>query len=114
MARVKRGTTKNKSRKYTLAQTKGFRHGRKSKKRQAYEAIAHAGNHAFNHRKDKKARYRQMWQNIINFAVRKHDLSYSKFIDLLNKKEAGINRKMLADIAKNNPSTFERIVKSVQ
>jgi len=114
MPRVKRGTTKNKSRKNTLAQVKGYRFGRSTKKKMATEAIAHAGAHAFNHRKNKKSNFRRLWNVKINAEVRKYELSYSKFIDMLNKKDIKINRKMLADLAENNPESFKRIVDAVK
>jgi large subunit ribosomal protein L20 len=110
MSRVKRGTTKNKSRKNTLAQVKGYRFGRSTKKSMATEAIAHAGAHAFAHRRDKKSNFRRLWNVKINAEVRKYELSYSKFIDMLNKKDIKINRKMLADLAENNPESFKRVV----
>jgi large subunit ribosomal protein L20 len=114
MPRVKRGTTKNKSRKNTLAQVKGYRFGRSTKKKMATEAIAHAGSHAFAHRKQKKSNFRRLWNVKINAEVRKYELSYSKFIDLLNKKDIKINRKMLADLAENNPESFKRVVDAVK
>ncbi len=114
MPRVKRGTTKNKSRKNTLAQVKGYRFGRSTKKKMATEAIAHAGAHAFAHRKDKKSNFRRLWNIKINAEVRKHDLSYSRFIDALNKKGIKLNRKMLADLAENNPESFKRVVDAVK
>ncbi len=114
MSRVKRGTIKNKSRKNKLAQVKGYRFGRSTKKRQATEAIAHAGNHAFAHRRDKKSNFRRLWNVKINAAVRKFDLSYSRFIDALNKKGIALNRKMLADLAENEPASFERVVNEVK
>lgn len=114
MSRVKRGTTKNKARKNTLAQVKGYRFGRSSKKRQAYEAIAHAGQSAFAHRRDKKSNFRRLWNVKINAEVRKYDLSYSRFIDLLNKKGITLNRKMLAEMAEHAPESFERVVNTVK
>ncbi|MFT7328101.1 MAG: large subunit ribosomal protein L20 [Crocinitomicaceae bacterium] len=114
MPRVKRGTTKNKSRKNTLAQVKGYRFGRSTKKKMATEAIAHAGAHAFAHRKDKKSNFRRLWNVKINAEVRKYELSYSRFIDALNKKDIKINRKMLADLAENNPESFKRVVDAVK
>lgn len=114
MSRVKRGTTKNKSRKNTLAQVKGYRFGRSTKKSMATEAIAHAGAHAFAHRRDKKSNFRRLWNVKINAEVRKYELSYSKFIDMLNKKDMKINRKMLADLAENNPESFKRVVDAVK
>ena len=114
MSRVKRGTVKSKSRKNTLAQVKGYRFGRSTKKRQATEAIAHAGAHAFAHRRDKKSNFRRLWNIKINAEVRKYDLSYSRFIDLLNKKGVRLNRKMLAELAEHSPESFKRVVDSVK
>ncbi|HLP86841.1 MAG TPA: 50S ribosomal protein L20 [Candidatus Paceibacterota bacterium] len=113
MTRVKRGTIKNKRRKNLLSQTKGFRFGRSTKKIQAKEALLHAGNYSFAHRKDKKADARAVWATNINAAVRPLGISYSKFIDGLKKKNITVDRKILSDIAKNNPETFARIVKSI-
>lgn len=113
MTRVKRGTMKNKRRKNILVQTKGFRFGRSTKVAQATEALAHAGAYSFAHRKDKKADARSLWTTRINAAVRPMGLSYSKLIDGLAKKKIGLDRKILSDIAQNNPETFTRIVKSI-
>ncbi len=115
MTRVKRGTTSLKTRRNVLKKVKGYRHGRKSKERQAREAIAHAGNHAFNHRRDKKADARRKWQVIINAALRGGDgMPYSKMIPLLKKKNIGLDRKVLAQIAKENPNSFSRIVEKIK
>ena len=113
MTRVKRGTIKNKHRKNILAQAKGFRFGRSTKKAQAKDALRHAGAYSFAHRKDKKADARSLWTTRINAAVRPFELSYSRFIDGLKKKNIEIDRKILSDIAQNNPETFARIVKSI-
>lgn len=113
MARVKRGTTKNKHRKNVLSLTKGFRGNLRKKERAANEAIAHAGNNAFHDRRKKKGEFRRLWTVRLNAAVREHGISYSKFIDMLKKKNVGLDRKVLADIAENNPESFERIVKTV-
>lgn len=114
MARVKRGTTKLKHRRNILAQTKGYRFGRSSKERMANEAIAHAGNYAFDHRKDKKGDFRRLWTVRINAAVRTLGLSYSRFIDALHKNNIGLDRKVLSQIAQEHPETFNRIVGKVQ
>ncbi len=113
MTRVKRGVIKNKRRKNILAQTKGFRFGRSTKEAQAKEAIAHAGAYSFAHRKDKKADARSLWTTRINAAIRPQGMSYSKFIDGLKKKKVGLDRKILSDLAQNNPETFTRVVKSI-
>ncbi len=113
MTRVKRGVIKNKHRKNILAQTKGFRFGRSTKKAMAKDALKHAGNYSFAHRKDKKADARSLWTTRINAAIRPLGLSYSKFIDGLKKKNIELDRKILSDIAQKNPETFARIVKSI-
>lgn len=114
MTRVKRGTTSLKRRRNILKQVKGFRFGRSTKERQAKDAIRHAGNHAFAHRRTKKRDFRRLWQVQINASVREVGLSYSKFIDMLNKKDIKINRKMLAELAEKNPETFTKIVEAVK
>jgi large subunit ribosomal protein L20 len=114
MPRVKRGTIKNKKRKNTLSQVKGYRFGRSTKKRQATEAIAHAGNHAFAHRRTKKSNFRRLWNVKINAAARLHDMSYSTLINALKKKDITLNRKMLADIAEHEPQAFTRIIDTVK
>ncbi|MEX0935009.1 MAG: 50S ribosomal protein L20 [Candidatus Paceibacterota bacterium] len=114
MSRVKRGTQKNKKRKRILKKTKGYRWARKSKKKQAKQAIFKAGSHAFAHRKDKKNDFRRHWTTIINYAVRPLGLSYSKFINKLSEKEIELDRKVLSQIAQENPDTFKRIVEEVK
>ena len=113
MTRVKRGVIKNKRKHNILSQTKGFRFGRSTKVAQAKEALAHAGNYSFAHRKDKKADARSLWTTRINAAIRPLGMSYSKFIDALKKKNIEIDRKILSDICLKNPETFSRIVKSL-
>lgn len=113
MTRVKRGVIKNKRRKNTLSQAKGYRFGRSKKEAQAKDALRHAGAYSFAHRKDKKADARSLWTVRINASVRALGISYSKFIDGLKKKDIKIDRKILSDLALKNPETFERIVKSI-
>ena len=71
------------------------------------------GIHAFAHRRDKKADFRQLWQVRMSAARKKHELSYSKFIGLLKKKNVLLNRKGLSERAHQYPAGFERIVKEV-
>lgn len=114
MSRVKRGTISLKRRKNVLAMVKGYRFGRGTKERQAKEAIAHAGSYAFAHRRDKKANFRGLWNIRINAAIRPFGMSYSKFIHALKLKNIEVDRKILADLAQNNPETFERVVNAVK
>lgn len=122
MARVKGGVTSLKRRRNILAMTKGYRFGRSTKKKQAREAIFHAGKYSFAHRKDKKNDFRRLWTVRINagldvagslVAATGKPLSYSRLIDALTKGNVLINRKMLALLAETRPTTFERIIKKV-
>ncbi len=113
MARVKRGTTKNKHRKNILAQTKGYRFGRKSKERVAKEAIRHAGVHAFRHRKTKKREYRQLFSLRINAAARDGGTTYSKLINTLKKSNVALDRKSLSDLAMKHPEVFARVLQQL-
>ncbi len=113
MARVKRGTTKNKRRKNLLAQAKGYRFDRKSKERIAHVAVRHAGIHAFKHRRAKKRDARALFTLRINAAVRPLGFSYSRFIDKLKKAHSSLDRKALSTLAKDHPETFERLVRSL-
>jgi large subunit ribosomal protein L20 len=110
MSRVKGGVTALKRRRSVLKQAKGYRFGRGTKERQATEALRHAGVHAFNHRRTKKREMRRLWTMRINAAVRPLGLNYSKFIAALKTKEIGLDRKILADLAENQPDVFKTIV----
>jgi len=113
MTRVKKGVHALKRRRSVLKQTKGFRHGRSTKERQAKEALLHSGNYSFAHRKDKKSHNRKLWNIKINALGRELGMSYSKIIDGLKKKGILLDRKILADLAENNPEVFSRIIKSL-
>ena len=110
MTRVKGGVVSLKRRRNVLKQVKGYRFGRSKKERQAREAIAHAGKHAFAHRRKKKREFRRLWQIKINAGVRNEGTSYSQFIGALKKKNIALNRKMLADIAEHDENAFKAIV----
>ena len=114
MPRVKRGTIAQKRRRNVLAQVKGYRFGRSKKEREAKVAIAHAGHHAFVGRRDKKNDFRRLWNIQINAAVRPLGLTYSKFINLLKKNEIELDRKILSQLANENPETFKRVVELVK
>ncbi len=114
MPRVKGGTTSLKHRKNTLARAKGYRHSRSTKERHANEALAHAGQQSFAHRRDKKNVFRQLWIVRLNAAVRENGFrSYSTFIDALKKKNIELDRKVLSTLAKENPEAFARFAKEL-
>lgn len=114
MARVKRGKTARARRKRLLKYTKGFRWGRKSKYRLAKEAFLHAGKHAFFDRRRKKREFRGLWQIQINAACQGLGISYSKFIAGLKKNKIELDRKVLADLAQNQPEIFKKIVEKAK
>ena len=93
-----------------MKQAKGYTGARSRTLRAAKEQVMHAGADAFTHRKDKKADFRKLWISRINAAARLHGLSYSKFIFGLNKADIKVDRKILADIAVNDPKSFKKRV----
>ncbi|MDP2705103.1 MAG: 50S ribosomal protein L20 [Patescibacteria group bacterium] len=110
MTRVKKGVHALKRRRNILEQTKGYRFGRSTKEREAKTAISHAGSYAFAHRRTKKREARRTWNIKIGAQARTFNLSYSKFIGALKKKNISIDRKVLAHLAENEPETFKRLV----
>lgn len=114
MPRVKRGTISLKRRRNVLKKAKGYIFGRSTKEKSAKVAITKAGVHAYTHRRTKKRDFRGLWNNRISAAVTPLGLSYSKFIHLLKEKNIGLDRKVLADLAKNNPETFARVAEQVK
>ena len=114
MTRVKKGVNALKSRKNVLKRTKGFRHGRSTKERQAWDAIYHAGAYAFAHRKDKKGDARKMWNVKISYGAKELGTSYSKLMGGLKKKGILLDRKILATLVKDNPETFKKIAAQVK
>ena len=114
MTRVKKGVHALKRRRSVLKQTKGFRHGRSTKERQAKEALLHAGNYAFAHRKDKKSHNRKLWNIKINAGARELGTTYSKLIDSLAQKKILLNRKILADFAEHHPTTFAKVLEAIK
>lgn len=114
MTRVKRGKIATKKRKKILKYTKGFRWGRKSKERAAKEALLHAWTHSFQGRKEKKRNYRALWNVQINAAVRPLELTYGKLINGLKKQNIILDRKILADLAKNEPQVFKKIAEKIK
>jgi large subunit ribosomal protein L20 len=114
MARVKKGVNALKTRRNILKMAKGYRFGRSTKERQAYEAISHAGAYAFAHRRDKKGNARRTWNLKINAALQVEGLSYSKFMGALKKKGIIIDRKILATFAEFYPETFKQVISAVK
>jgi large subunit ribosomal protein L20 len=114
MPRVKRGVHAHKHREKILKYTKGFRWGRKSKERAAKEALLHAWTHMFRGRKQKKRDFRALWNVRINAAARAEGVSYGALIAALKKKSVGLDRKILAELAVQEPEVFKKVVESVR
>lgn len=110
MARVKGGTISRARHKKVLDQAKGYFGSKHRLYRTANEQVMHSGKYAFRDRKQKKRDFRKLWITRINAACRQNDISYSKFINGLNKAEIDINRKMLSEIAIDNPKAFAELV----
>lgn len=114
MPRVKRGVTARARHKKVLALAKGFRGRRKNVFRIAKQAVMKAGQYAYRDRRTRKRVFRQLWIARINAATRELGVTYSKFMAGLKKARIDIDRKMLADLAVNDPAAFGTIVEKVK
>ena len=114
MARIKRGVTSKARHKKVLKAVKGQFGRRKNTIRIARQAMEKAMQYAYRDRRAKKREFRSLWIQRINAGVRLEGLTYSKFINGLNKSKIKMDRKVLADIAYNEPEVFKSIVKKVQ
>ena len=114
MARVKRGVPAHAKHKKILKKAKGYYGRRKNTIRIAKQAVEKAGQYAFRDRKRKKRTYRALWIQRLNAAVRPFGLTYSRFIDGLNKSGLEIDRKVLSDLAISEPASFQAIVEKVK
>ena len=114
MARVKRGVTSHAKHKKVLKAVKGQWGRRKNTIRVARQAMEKAMQYAYRDRRAKKRDFRSLWIRRINAGVRAEGLTYSKFISGLNKSGIKLDRKILAEIAYDNPEAFKTIVKKAQ
>ncbi|GLI92192.1 50S ribosomal protein L20 [Methylocystis echinoides] len=110
MARVKRGVTSHAKHKKTLKAAKGFYGRRKNTIRTAKAAVDRSMQYATRDRKAKKRTFRALWIQRLNAAVREHGLTYSRFIDGLAKAGVGVDRKVLSQLAIEQPQAFAAIV----
>ena len=101
-------------RKKILKQAKGYFGRRKNVYTVAKNAVEKGLTYAYRDRKNKKRVFRRLWITRINAAVKAEGLSYSRFIHALNEKGIKMNRKVLADLAMNNPESFKEIIKAVK
>jgi large subunit ribosomal protein L20 len=110
MSRVKRGVTARKRRRKILKMAKGFFGARSRLIRTATEAVNKAMKYAYRDRRVRKREFRQLWIARINAAARLNNISYSRLVDGMNKAGIELDRKILAELAVNDPQGFARIV----
>tara|TARA_B100001059_G_scaffold87269_2_gene85479 strand:+ start:1272 stop:1613 length:342 start_codon:yes stop_codon:yes gene_type:complete len=113
MPRSSNSVASRKRRKKILKKAKGYFGRRKNVYTVAKNAVEKGLSYAYRDRKNKKRVFRSLWITRINAAARQHGLSYSELINKLKVKEIDINRKVLADLAMNDPEKFADIVKSL-
>tara|TARA_Y100000591_G_C21254277_1_gene415107 strand:- start:93 stop:449 length:357 start_codon:yes stop_codon:yes gene_type:complete len=114
MSRTKRGVTSSAKHKKVFKVVKGQFGRRKNTIRIARQAMEKALQYAYRDRRNRKREFRSLWIQRINAGVRSEGLTYSKFMNSLNKSNIKLDRKVLADIAYNNPEAFKSLVKKVQ
>jgi len=110
LPRVKGGVVTHRRHKNVLKLTKGHKATRHALYRRAHESMLHALYYAYCHRRERKSDMRRLWIVRINAAARAGGLSYSQFIDGLNKADVAIDRKALAEMAVNDPSSFSKLL----
>ena len=110
MARVKGGTIARARRKKVLKEAKGYFGSKHRLYKTAHEQLMHSGEYAFRDRRQNKRNFRKLWIARINAACRENEISYSKFINGLNKAGVTVNRKMLSELAIDNKEAFSDLV----
>jgi len=114
MTRVKNGVTTKARHKEVLKNAKGYFGSKHRLYKTAKEQLMHSGQYAFRDRRQKKRDFRSLWIVRINAACRENEISYSRFIEGLNKAGVVINRKMLSEVAINDPKSFSGLVKTAK
>ena len=114
MPRIKRGVTTRAKHKRILDQAKGYRGRRKNTIRIARQAVEKAGQYAYRDRKVKKRSFRALWIQRINAAARLHGLTYGRFMDGIKKAGIDLDRKILADMAANEPEAFKALAETAK
>jgi len=110
VARVKRSVNAHKKRRVILEQAAGYRGQRSRLYRKAKEQVAHSLVYSYRDRRARKGDFRRLWITRINAAVRQHDMTYNRFIQGLRLAGVEVDRKILADLAVNDPTAFSALV----
>ncbi|MEX2430649.1 MAG: 50S ribosomal protein L20 [Dehalococcoidia bacterium] len=114
MARVKRGVTAHRRHKKVLKLTKGHRGSKHLLYRRAHESMLHALTYAYRHRRELKGDMRRLWIVRIGAAAREHGISYSQLMHGLKLANIELDRKVLAELAMNEPSTFAQLAEAAK
>jgi len=114
MSRVKRGVNAHRRHRKVVKAAKGYRGLRSINFRAAKNATMKAGMNSYTHRRTKKRDFRRLWITRINAACRAEGIAYSRFVAALHEKGVELNRKVLADLAVNDPAAFKAVVDSVK
>lgn len=113
MPKAPRSVAKRARHKKWIKRAKGYRGRRSRVFKLAKEAVLKAGQHAYYDRRKKKGTMRAQWQRVINAAVRQHDMSYSRFMSVLREQNVALDRKVLAQLAQQEPAAFGELVGQV-
>ncbi len=111
--RVKGGIVRKRRHNKVLSQAKGYRMSKSKLYKTANQAVMHAGQYSYNDRRKRAAQFRRLWISRLNAACKTNGIQYKDFISNLKKKDVQLNRKVLSDIALNNPEVFSFIIKSL-
>ena len=114
MARVKRAVNAHKKRRTTLERAKGYRGQRSRLYRKAKEQVTHSFGYSYRDRKAKKGDFRRLWIQRINAACRAEGMTYNRFMQGLRLAEIEVDRRMLAELAVNDPATFTGLVEAAR
>jgi large subunit ribosomal protein L20 len=114
MPRANSSVSRHRRHRKVVKQAKGYYGARSRNFKAAKDAVWKAGQYAYRDRRQRKRFFRRLWITRINAAVRQHGLTYSAFIAGLKEKEIELDRKVLADMAMNNPDSFAELVSSVK
>jgi large subunit ribosomal protein L20 len=114
MARVKRAVNAHKKRRTTLERAEGYRGQRSRLYRKAKEQVTHSLGYAYRDRKARKGDFRRLWIQRINAAARSHGMTYNRFVQGLKAAGLEVDRRMLAELAVNDPKAFESLVETAR
>jgi len=112
--RTTKGAARTRAKKRLFKSVKGYRGGRRKLLRTAKETVLRSGQYAFRDRRVRKREFRKLWIIRINAAVRQRGMRYSEFIHGLDQAKIRLNRKMLSDMAVNDPSAFDAVVEKAR